>query len=174
VDIGALSIEIQQPLQADPFTLEPPSSTSRSDTAGFTYWQYPDQTLTAGQEITVQTRYAKSDPNPSIVRQQELSGEAAVVGSAVIEQPISPAASSTWITFTLIGVAFVVGAGLLRHRLRPQQKTVPTAPVKAISRPSAVPTAPENSTRPKYCTQCGQPLPLQARFCPYCGKGLGC
>jgi hypothetical protein len=36
VDIGALSIEIQQPLQADPFTLEPPSSTSRSDTAGFT------------------------------------------------------------------------------------------------------------------------------------------
>jgi membrane protease subunit (stomatin/prohibitin family) len=50
----------------------------------------------------------------------------------------------------------------------------PMAPVVGSAPPVAVPlSAPAAGFGPRYCTQCGQPLPSGAAFCPHCGTQIG-
>ncbi len=166
--IGTLSLEIQQPLKAEAFTLEPTASTSRVDTAGFTYWQYPERSVAKGEEIAFQIRYTKSDPNPSINR---LAGEVepvSSVASAVNNQP-STIETPSWIGITLSGVALVIGAGFVRHRIRSRQ-TVGLTATAYLEETDVEPTTVYEAAPAKFCTHCGQGLPQQANFCPYCGQ----
>lgn len=172
-DITVLSMEVQQPLKAESFSVEPATATSRSDTAGFTYWQLPDQSVTGGQQIDLLVRYTKSDPNPSVARQTDgavqMSGE---VGTAV---PEAEQSSTSFIGLTIIGVALVIIFGFIRFRIRPSQEPVPAAVAPASQEPirpaplSAI-TEPTQAPRAKFCTQCGQGISPDARFCPYCGE----
>lgn len=172
-EIGTLSMEIQQPLRAEAFTLEPAATTSRNDQAGFTYWQYPDRPISSGEIIQIQSRYTKTDPNPSIVRQEE-------AGAAVqTSNPLNPSASNvpstdvpaSWAAITILGVALVIAAGFVRQRIRLRQQQ--PAPAVAVPAPKAPqPLAVAESEEAHFCTQCGQTLPLKARFCPYCGTGV--
>jgi hypothetical protein len=168
-DIVILSMEVQQPLKAEAFTLEPAANTSRSDTAGFTFWQYPDQALAKGEELQIQTRYTKTDPNPSIVRQGETAVQAAATGSGAVE-PQNLDISSATVGIALGGIALVVAVGFLRHRIRPHQAQ-PSA-VSAAVRKETPPVAAKDSGQAHFCTNCGQPLPGSAKFCPYCGAGV--
>lgn len=180
--IEVLTMEVQQPLKAESFSLEPEAATSREDTAGFTYWQLPDRAVAEGEAVEVLVRYTKSDPNPSVARQTGVAGETADSNPTISTVEADPV-SNSWIGLTIIGVAFVIGLGFMRYRIRPKQEpvprtrsaaAVPATPDITVSPQEIEPTSlsPSQSTQPQFCTQCGQSLSPNARFCPYCGEGV--
>ena len=167
-DIATLSMEVQQPLKAEAFTLEPAANTSRSDTAGFTFWQYPDQALAKDEERQIQTRYTKTDPNPSVVRQGETAVQTTTAQPTAEAQDLE--VSSTVVGVALGGIVLVVAVGFFRHRIRP--RLAQPAAVTTAARRESPPVVVTDSGQARFCTNCGQPLPGSAKFCPYCGSGV--
>jgi hypothetical protein len=183
--IGVLSMEVQQPLKAENFTLEPTASTSRDDASGFTFWQFPDRAVEAGEAVTIQVRYTKSDPNPSVARETATGAvESTNVGNSAVSESVITEPPS-WIGLTIIGVALVIGAGFLRNRIRAHQGTgtvavtqttaVPTEEKVFVAQPIVQPRTAvgmETAVRAQFCTQCGNSIPAKAIFCPYCGEAV--
>jgi len=49
----------------------------------------------------------------------------------------------------------------------------PPPPPPPPTTPPTVPPAPTPTTPLRFCLQCGRQIPLDAKFCPYCGKETG-
>ena len=166
VDVEVLSVEIQQPLKADNFSVEPETVVTRSDPSGFTYWQMPERSAGADEAVEYLVRYTKSDPNPSIVRETAVLESASETAPATTNDPNAPPLS--WIGLTVIGAAFIIGAGFIRYRIR-ANKDESIIEAQPTTEPMDVGMT---AVQPRFCTHCGQPLPPKARFCPYCGEGV--
>jgi hypothetical protein len=167
--VQTLSVEIQEPLKAESFTLEPAAATSRNDSAGFTYWLYPDRTVELGEEVRVQTRYTKTDPNPSVVREGETilqpgnNGENAAAPQ-VVDVP------STGLGISLIGIIVVIVIWFLRHRIRPYEAQSVLSAAAVQKRATEIqPLVIAESGQARFCTNCGQTLESKANFCQHCG-----
>jgi len=76
------------------------------------------------------------------------------------------------------GIGLLVIAGRRNRPARPSSPATHAAPPSAARRvpppqvPRPTPSAP-TPARPARCSQCGAPLPPDARFCPECGRPAG-
>jgi len=146
-------LEIQQPLAASKFVLDPPTQKTGRDSQGFNYYNYEYQNVAAGQTIQVKISYTKTDPNPS-----------------VLPQPVaSPAAAPREQTNVGQLAAIVLGLGLLAaiaffllRRRVPGQRKAPA--VRRTPRGPAWPAASGG-----FCPRCGRTLAPDDNFCPKCG-----
>lgn len=168
-DIQTLSMEIQEPLKAESFTLEPAAATSRSDNGGFTFWQYPDRAVKQGEEVRIQTRYTKTDPNPSVAREGETADQPGTSNENAAAPPTVDV-PTTGLGITLIGVVLVVALWFLRHRIRPSEAP-PAAPVTAVTKAerNIQPVVVMESGQAQFCTNCGHSVGSRVNYCPYCG-----
>ena len=158
------SLEVQQPLAATNFTLDPPPTIARFDEAfGFTYHQFNIGSITADDEVTVAVSYTKTDPDPSLSREQVMGMQGSV------DPPEMPAAAETshatsstvptW-TFVMLGAVILVSIGAFAwYRSQPA----------AVSPVTVAPRASKAHESSEFCTQCGATLKTNARFCHVCG-----
>jgi hypothetical protein len=159
--ITDLLLEIQQPLAARQFALgTAPASTRFDEVLGFTYHQFPVGALAAGADTGVEISYIKTDPVPSLSRDQVVmlgmqGGESTteLLSPGVVDrQPGS--AVPIWI-FVLLGAVTSAGLALVVW-VRARQDSATLAPALEASRGS-------------FCFGCGTPLKLDAQFCHHCG-----
>jgi hypothetical protein len=188
-DIEILTLEIQQPLKAEAFILEPPALNSRNDPSGFTYWQYEERPVAAGEEVSFVTRYTKTDPSPSVANPSVANPSVGTAGQEAAPETAGSdtLSDSSWVGLTIIGIVVVIAFGFARHRWQPARPGrtagagVPTP--GPASNPALSPGTissdwagerpeerPEVRREARFCTGCGQDLPSHAGFCPYCGK----
>lgn len=64
--VGSLSIDVQRPLKATNFALDPPPQRTASDQKDFTYYRYNYTSIPQDKPISVSVAYTKTDPNPSV------------------------------------------------------------------------------------------------------------
>ncbi len=157
-----VTLEVQQPLKATNFTMVPAAPSSRSEN-GLNYFASTFSNVAAGQVISTQIKYTKTDPNPSVPPAAPASVPATV--------PVTTTTSSTWnsafvvVALVVLGLTAVLGFFLLQQRSRH------LAPVAANSRNGRrASRAPRGaSLGGVFCTQCGRPLGRDDNFCPKCG-----
>lgn len=153
--VDALTLEIQEPLRATNFAVTPAPSSSRTDQDGFKYWVQNYTNLAAGQVITAQVKYTKTDPHPSVI--------VPAIASPVPTQSPAASESSNWLLILVLvamGMAVLVGVFVWQQRAR-------VAPHASASRGKV-------SRRDKrrarvFCPQCGHALSTTDNFCPQCG-----
>ena len=71
--IDLFEVDIQQPLQAGAFTVDPPSMERTTDKEGFTYHQFTSRNIEKGQSQTFTIAYIKTATTPSVAKQQSTS-----------------------------------------------------------------------------------------------------
>lgn len=156
-----LLLEVQQPLAATNFTLTPASTIARFDEAfGFTYHQFSVGALEANEDTEVTVSYTKTDPEPSLSREELMAMQAGDTPSeapAMAETGRAGSSTSTWISGLLVAAAVVLAAGFVWYRSRPgaAPRTRPVSR-KVVSSES--------------CVHCGAKLKANARFCHVCGE----
>lgn len=165
--VDDLLIEVQQPASATDFTMEPLATIARFDEIfGLTYHQYRVGALPAGQAITLTISYTKTDPNPSVSR-QELASFFTSPNTPAEPAPIANSGSSTlaapaqatlpaWTALLIGGVLLAGGGAFYYQRVRSPNPT-------AGQTPSLTPT------HHTLCAHCAVALKENARFCQACG-----
>jgi len=160
-----LTLEIQQPLAATDFTVDPlPTNTRFDDIIGFTYHHFTIGDIEAGAENTIKVNYIKTDPSPSVSREKIMGMEqknphleapsADESASASSPAPI-PDLWPIWI-FVLLGFLIsliIIGGGAW---FRVQTNASQPAPVQAKG-------------LNLFCVRCGAKLRQNAHFCHACG-----
>ena len=161
--VDSVSAEVQQPLQATNFSLTPATQNTRTDAQGFKYYtlQFPAQS--PNQTLTLQVKYTKNNPNPSVLPQAPISSSPA---------PASPEASQWTSIFLLVaivvlGLTAVVGFFILQKRSR-EPLPVRAAPRNRSRRERARASGTQTQAA-VFCTQCGHGLGSEDNFCPRCG-----
>ena len=160
--IDAVSLEIQQPLKATNFAVTPAMQTTRTDADGFKYFSYAFTNIAAGQTISVQAKYTKTDPNPSV--QNAPQPTPALVPAAA---PTTNDSNNLFLLIALValGVTAILGFFLLQQRSqdrRPVANVGSRKPRRDKRRGGA-------ATATVFCTQCGRTLGPEDNFCPKCG-----
>jgi len=150
--VDAVTVEIQQPLRATDFSVTPAATSTRTANDGFQYWVQNHPRLAAGQILTAQVKYIKTDPHPSVLIP-------AITSS--VQAPASGEASNWQLIFIVIvlGMAILVGLIVWQQRLR--ARPVPARPNRRRRDASARTEA--------LCPRCGHALALDANFCSRCG-----
>ncbi len=159
--INDLLLEVQQPLTAINFTSDPPPTVARFDEAlGFTYHQFNVGALVDGEEMTVAVNYTKTDPEPSLSREQMMGMQGNKEPSGM---PVAAEASHTtdnivpdWIFVLLGSVVLLTVGGFVWKRTQPANAFATSKVSKARS-------------LSRFCTQCGATLKMNAHFCHVCG-----
>lgn len=154
--VDAVMVEIQQPLKASNFAVTPATSTTRTDTAGFKYFIQTHTNLAAGQVLTAQVKYTKTDPHPSVIQAQ------------IAPQTTAPTMheSSNWVlllALVAVGLAIVFGFFVLQQRALAPRATASSR----ASQPRRKRRAANAATA--FCPQCGRALARDDNFCPACG-----
>ncbi|HEX7594629.1 MAG TPA: zinc ribbon domain-containing protein [Anaerolineae bacterium] len=163
--VDQATLEVQQPFKATNFSATPPTQSTRTDAQGFTYLISQFSNLSAGQVITTQVKYVKSDPALSISALPTAPAPITTPAPAAVPVPASP-----WnnifilVAVVLLGLVGVIGYFVLQQRAR--------APALASSRGGGR-RGRERGGKPReaaaYCTQCGHGLSSDDLFCPRCG-----
>lgn len=162
--VDQVTLEIQQPLQASNFAVTPATQTTRTAADGFKYSTLQFSNIAAGQTISAQAKYTKTDPNPSVQPQT-------APPPAPATAPVTATDSSTNL-FVLaglvsLGLAAIVGFFLWQQRSREIETTAPQRTAKQFQRERR--RARGNSSASVFCTQCGHSLGADDNFCPKCG-----
>jgi hypothetical protein len=155
--VDDLALEVQQPLAATDFETVPAPTTTRTDESmGFTYHRIQVGALAAGGEASVEVSYTKTDPAPSVSREQmadmqkmSAPAEASVVGAAGPKNGVP-----LW-ACVLFGAATVTAVGgFIWYNGRPGGTSA---------------TRPPPVESDLFCARCGAALKDGALFCHACG-----
>lgn len=152
--VDALTVEFQQPLKASNFVVTPAAQSTRTDAEGFKYFAQTYANLAAGQTLTAQVKYTKTDPQPSVVQAQVAPPSGL---------PTWNGSSNLFLLFALVvvGLAILLGLFLL------QQRALAARPVSGANQRRHKRRAASAATA--FCTQCGRALARDDNFCPACG-----
>lgn len=156
-----VTLEFQQPLKASNFSVTPAPQSSRSDSDGFKYFSSQYSNITAGQTITAQVKYTKTDPDPSVLPTPALS-------SVTLPAPTS-ASSTTFVLVALVVVGLAAVLGFFAWQQRAREKPPTTKMTPRQYRRNRRRAGPAASSASVFCTQCGRALGLEDDFCPKCG-----
>ena len=180
--IELFEVDIQQPLKATAFTLDPAPLERMTDNEGFTYHQFTYRDVGKGQSQTFTIAYTKTATTPSVAKKQPTS------------QPAEKARARSDNTMVVLGIfagailLFAGGAWLMqRSRRQPMPATIAPAPSASLSdtlvellREEAQPQETVRSVPPtlqqtrviNFCANCGRKLLPDDRFCSGCGKPI--
>jgi hypothetical protein len=153
--VDQLLLEIQEPLAATRFTLDPTATIVRFDERfEMTYHQSNHQNLTPGETISVAVRYTKADLAPSLTREEVMtlmSPEAPKQVTTTTHS--SPGSWQNWIFALVGGGALALVGALIWHRRQPGVEE----------------TVSEHQRGLESCLRCKATLKSNARFCHVCG-----
>jgi hypothetical protein len=189
--IEVLEIDIQPPLQASQFVVEPQPLEQSTDRHGFTHAQFVYRNLEKEQAYQFTIAYTRMTIEPSVAKQQS-----PLTSQPTSRQEVSRGSplSSSWAALgilTGVVVVFASGAWLWTSRQRhratkatseeplPHQHQELTAasllqPESQKAQgyyPDGVLTQP-SSQAPNFCSNCGRKLQSLDRFCAGCGRPL--
>jgi hypothetical protein len=181
--IELFEVDIQQPLQATAFTLEPAPMERMTDNQGFTYHQFTYRDVGKGQSQTFTIAYTKTATTPSVSKQQPTpqSAEKTRAGS-----------DHTLVVLSIFAGAILLFAGCawLIQRSQPQPMPITTVQTPSVSmsdtllellqenvQPQETETTGAPPTLPQtrvinFCANCGHKLLPDDRFCSRCGKPI--
>lgn len=146
--IDELTVDVQQPLKAKNFTLDPPSLSILQGQKGFEFHQYRFQDFSKEKEFALKAAYVKKDPEPSIKKDTGSSGsETQNTGSKLVVILLSIAIS---VIIALAACWFVTAQG---------RRVAGKAGDKNRKKEGK-----------KFCSQCGKPLDINDKFCSGCGR----
>lgn len=147
-----LEINLQQPLKAANFKVEPTSSDVRSDDKGFKYYVYTFKNVSADKEFPFKISYTKTDPNPSVEKQE--------AGSATT--PTSGGANPWIIALTIVGALLLAVGG---YWIAVGRQAVPAQAGAKFSSGKG-----KKKLGIRFCPNCGSQVRYADSFCPNCGR----
>jgi hypothetical protein len=164
--VNSLSIQIQQPLGASQFSIDPVMGSPRQGLDGLNYYSSVEGTVKAGQTFTIHISYK----NPNNV----LSSSMQPV------QPVKPINNSTSgrVTFQellpwalgLLGVLLISGGAWWYLRVSNEIKTNPQKQNKKVD--GSKPLKEMDPSANIFCQQCGRKASPGDQYCRTCGTRL--
>ncbi len=154
-----VDLDVQHPLKATNFVLTPDAPNTHQAQDGFTYHAYAFKQVTAGQKLSTDVAYTKTDPQPSVSGEKPASSTNAT--TAATDGGINP-------NQLIVIATFAAMAGIIAFFIWDRSRR----PVQAHSAPGGA-TGPGLPARIDatggFCTQCGNPMQAGDRFCARCG-----
>ena len=181
--IELFEVDIQQPLKATAFTLDPAPMERMTDNQGFTYHQLTYRDVGKGQSQIFTIAYIKTVTTPSVSKQQPTP------------QPTEKArtrSDNTLVVLSILAGAILLFAGCAWLIQRSQRQHMPTTTAPAPSVPMSdtllallrddaqpqetaradVPPMLPQTKAINFCANCGRKLLPDDRFCSGCGKPI--
>jgi mono/diheme cytochrome c family protein len=181
--IELFEVDIQQPLKATAFTLDPAPMERMTDNQGFTYHQFTYRDVGKGQSQIFTIAYIKTVTTPSVSKQQPTP------------QPTEKArtrSDNTLVVLSILAGAILLFAGCAWLIQRSQRQHMPTTTAPAPSVPMSdtllallrddaqpqetaradVPPMLSQTKAINFCANCGRKLLPDDRFCSECGKPI--
>jgi hypothetical protein len=179
--IELFEVDIQQPLKATAFTLDPAPMARVTDNQGLTYHQFTYRNVDKGQSQIFTIAYTKTATTPSVSKQQPTS------------QPTAGArarSDNTLVVLSILAGAIVLftGCAWLMQRAQRPYMAAPPAPVPSVSMADTLLSLLQEETQPQgtvevpptlpqtrtinFCANCGRKLLPDDRFCSECGKPI--
>ncbi len=155
-----VDLDVQHPLKATNFALTPEAPNTHQDKDGFTYHAYAFKQVAAGQKLSTDVTYTKTDPKPSVAGDKSASSpsaaNAASDGGINLNQVI--------VLATFLAMAGIIAFFLWeRSHRQSQPRYAHVESFEEGSRPAA-------RSQGGYCTQCGTAMDAGDRFCARCGS----
>jgi mono/diheme cytochrome c family protein len=179
--IEVFEVDIQQPLKASNFALDPSPMERLTDNQGFTYHQFIYRDIGQGQSYTFTISYTKTVPTPSVPKPQPAPQRT---------EKERPRVYHTLVSLGILAGAILLFAGWAWLARGPQRRPRPDAASSSQSVPmsdallallqedtqtqmTASPSATPQQTRViNFCAHCGRKLLPDDRFCSGCGKPI--
>jgi len=181
--IELFKVDIQQPLKATAFTLDPAPMERTTDNQGFTYHQFTYRDVGKGQSQVFTIAYTKTATTPSVAKQQPTP------------QPTEKArarSDNTLVVLSIFAGAILLFAGCAWLMQRSQRQHMPTTTPPALpvsmsdtllallredilpqeTEATDVPPMPPQTRVINFCANCGRKLLPDDRFCSGCGKPI--
>jgi len=181
--IELFKVDIQQPLKATAFTLDPAPMERTTDNQGFTYHQFTYRDVGKGQSQVFTVAYTKTATTPSVAKQQPTP------------QPTEKArarSDNTLVVLSIFAGAILLFAGCAWLMQRSQRQHMPTTTPPALpvsmsdtllallredilpqeTEATDVPPMPPQTRVINFCANCGRKLLPDDRFCSGCGKPI--
>ena len=177
--ISALTLELQQPSQADEFNSDPAPTLTESRPDGLTYTLYDLGDVPAGQSVSLEVRYTRPTDELSVSRLEgvnvttDIEQKPVEVGGGGLMENLGP-------ILIAVGVLLLVGAlgywfwsqrtvGIPEPSRRQPAPQPRRAPRRREAAPSRTFPAPGDRGLAAYCHRCGTKLREDAQFCHACG-----
>lgn len=157
-----IDLDVQHPLKATAFTLTPDAPNSHKEQDGFTYHQYTFKQVAAGQKLSTDVAYSKSDPKPSVSSDKPASSPSAA--DAASSGGINP-------NQLIVIATFLAMAGIIIYFVWERNRRVLQPAYGRVEHYEAAPQAAVLATN-GFCTQCGSPMQAGDRFCARCGTAV--
>lgn len=147
-------VDIQHPLKATNFALTPDGAASHKGEDGFTYHTYEYTQVAADQTLATRIAYTKTDPAPSVSREQTTVAQ---TPTATASEGINP--NIVVLASVLLGALALTGFFMMRRRVPTDLATTPAAAMPSGRRVSLG----------GFCSECGKALDPEDIFCTRCG-----
>ena len=165
--VDKLSVELQEPAGATDLTVQPELGAGVARPDGLTYRQADLGAFDAGQTLTIDVSYRKTDPRTS----------AEILGIETRPSPSAAGAGSEegmpfWLLVLLVlAVLVACVSGVVLWRWRSRAPATSARPVTRAARRREQ-AAGQRESGTSFCPQCGTPLRSRDRFCPECGAAV--
>jgi len=157
-DINTLTLEVQTPFGARNMEMTPAGGTTGVDQFNLPISTVTQQGISAGDTVTLEFSYTKSDPTLSA----DWIGQTApsdVAPETPTTTPTGPSEPSTLVVILLVAGGLALVGGGVWYFIQASQK--PTA--------RRVPAKRSSASGQRFCTQCGKPIEPGDKFCRHCG-----
>ena len=179
--IEVFEVDIQQPLKATDFALDPSPMERRTDNQGLTYHQSTYRNIEKGQSHTFTIAYTKTVAIPSVPKQQPTP-------QRTEKEP--PRSDNTFVSLGILAGAIILFTGWAWLIRDPKRQPMPTtaSPSRSVPMSDALLTFLQEDTKTQetastpptlqqtrvinFCTNCGRKLLPDDRFCSGCGKPI--
>ncbi len=182
-EVEAATFQVQEPVQAENFTMTPPPASTFTGNDGLKYDTVQIAGLNSGEAFSLTASYERSTDELSTQRLQSDTTEHAPDLSVA---PEAPPNQNLTLGYSLIGIGVVLLLGVGGYwwwsnrtnrataqpapnttRLAPRRKRhVKSEPVKVADQPQPVTASTLSSS---FCYHCGTALRDDANFCHVCG-----
>ena len=170
--IQSLEVAVQQPARATDFSVTPQPSSTVIGPDGLTYHMINLNNLAAGEQREIAISYVKTDSSLSSPQLALTNATPAAQAEMPTATQPSPAAETSWLPFLLIGLGLLalVGIGVYWFLTR-RRAAAPAGPARrpTVSAPPQPAARPSPAGAVTFCTQCGNALRPDDRFCAQCG-----
>jgi hypothetical protein len=179
--IEVLEVDIQQPLKATNFALDPAPMERLTDNQGFTYYQFAYRDIQKGQSQTFTISYTKTVPTPSVPKQPPTTQR---------PKNARPLSDTMLVSLSILAGAIISFAGWAWLLQGAQPRHVPDTSLVPQLTPTlsaflallqedgqiqettdATPVQPQTRVV-NFCVHCGHKLLPDDRFCSGCGKPI--